>query len=220
MFEIMAEKPKRILYLGTNPLGCQGREDVFHCPIIEIVPREIPRYVIEDMEEYTHFIFTSKHSVSLFLNFVQDKKVLEGKVICAVGQESAKKLELLGAPFPHIAKEETQEGIIDLLCSMDLKEAYVLFPRSSLARHGIENFLMAREVRYQAFDLYDTVTKKPEQMPNLEQFEEIVFTSPSTVKAFVDLFLTLPKDKKLTSIGPITQEALQSHLMHNRGAIR
>jgi uroporphyrinogen-III synthase len=39
-------------------------------------------------------------------------------------------------------------------------------------------------------------------------FDEIVFTSPSTVAAFKEIFGALPRGKKLVAIGPITEEAL------------
>jgi uroporphyrinogen-III synthase len=57
--------------------------------------------------------------------------------------------------------------------------------------------------------LYDTVTQKLEPKPDLNHVQEIVFTSPSTVLAFLEIFGALPKGKKLIAIGPITQQQLE-----------
>ena len=81
-------------------------------------------------------------------------------------------------------------------------------PRSSRSRPVIAQFFQEKEIRYQACDLYDTVTQALKPKPDLKLVDEIVFTSPSTVSAFLEIFGKLPKDKKLTAIGPVTQEML------------
>jgi uroporphyrinogen-III synthase len=62
-------------------------------------------------------------------------------------------------------------------------------------------------------DLYDTVPQKLEPIPDLNAIDEIVFTSPSTVRAFVEIFRHIPQDKTLTCLGPITQEELQKEIL-------
>jgi uroporphyrinogen-III synthase len=46
-------------------------------------------------------------------------------------------------------------------------------------------------------------------VPNLAAFDEIVFTSPSTIEAFLAIFGALPRDKILTPVGPVTEAALR-----------
>jgi uroporphyrinogen-III synthase len=81
-------------------------------------------------------------------------------------------------------------------------------PRSSLSRPILANFFNEREIRYQACDLYDTLSQWIEPKPDLDQVNEVVFTSPSTVKAFLEIFGGLPKGIKCLAIGPVTQQAL------------
>jgi uroporphyrinogen-III synthase len=73
---------------------------------------------------------------------------------------------------------------------------------------------MQRQIRFQACDLYDTVSQEICPKPDLDQVDEIVFTSPSTVKAFVEIFGGLPRGKKCLAIGPITQQALLNATMN------
>lgn len=202
---------KRVLYLGTHPASYLADGLLIHYPVIKLIPRPIPPHILEDMPGYTHLIFTSKNAVAIFFQTV-GKIGLSGKAIVAIGQSTASRLALEGCLPTHIAQEETQEGIITLLRPMDLKEAYILLPHSALARHTLENFFLERGIRHQMCDLYDTVAQKIEPVPDLNTIDEIVFTSPSTVRAFVEIFSHIPHNKKLTCLGPITKEELMRSL--------
>lgn len=211
---------KRTLYLGTHPASYPAEGDLIHYPVIKLIPRPIPPHILEDMPEYTHFIFTSKNAVAIFFQTIESQlqnsmlPILIGKVdlkektIIAIGKSTASRLVLEGCQPTHVAQEETQEGIISLLRPMDLREAYILLPHSSLARHALENFFSEHGIRHQICDLYDTITQKIEPVPDLDTIDEIVFTSPSTVRAFVEIFSHIPHNKKLTCLGPITKEEL------------
>jgi len=57
------------------------------------------------------------------------------------------------------------------------------------------------------------VTKKPELLPNIADFDEIFFSSPSTCDAYLELFRTLPKEVTLLAQGPVTSERLEHFLL-------
>ncbi|MBI2742853.1 MAG: uroporphyrinogen-III synthase [Chlamydiales bacterium] len=203
---------KRTLYLGTSPAHFASEGHLIHYPVIKVVPRspnhpEIAQ-AFENLSSCTHIIFTSKNTVAVFLQQVEREK-LEGKCIIAIGRVTAAHLNLQKVRVDHVAEQESQEGIIALLETLDLKGANIFMPRSSLARPQIVHFLQEKGVNYTAVDLYDTVVQRLEPTPELRDFDEIIFTSPSTVHAFKEIFGHLPKDKKLIAIGPITEEALR-----------
>jgi uroporphyrinogen-III synthase len=139
-------------------------------------------------------------------------KDLEGKEIVAIGKITAKYIEQHGAKVAKIADSETQEGMIHLLALEDLGKSYVFLPQSSRARCNLVQSLVHRGVRHQRCDLYDTKVKIPTVKPKLENFDEIIFTSPSTIDAFQKVFGKLPKEIKLTAIGPVTRIRLNSIL--------
>lgn len=174
------------LYLGLRP-----KAGTIHYPVIKTVPLEV-----QSVEEFTHIIFTSQTTVEYW------KWPLEGKVVIAIGEATAKML-----PNPLIALEATQEGIIALLQTIPLQNARICYPKSKRARPLLAEYLQ----KFSSFtvDLYDTVCQKPEPVPNLDAFDEIVFTSPSTVEGFIKIFGKLPKNKRLVPIGPVTKRALQ-----------
>lgn len=215
---------KTILYLGTDPthFEAQGRAKghLIHYPIIKIVPRALDnpeiRQAYDDLSEYTHFIFTSKNAVNVFCEHLDELKKTPSdftqKKVVAIGHVTAAHLSVNGLNPQWTAEEETQEGLVKLLSLIDLDDAYLFMPRSALSRPVLANYFKEREIRYQACDLYDTITQCLEPKPELEHIDEIVFTSPSTVKAFLEVFGKIPLGKKLLAIGPVTEEALRSSL--------
>jgi uroporphyrinogen-III synthase len=144
-----------------------------------------------------------------FLAQLSDKSLLRNKQLVAIGKSTAAKLTQAGYAPHLICQDESQEGMIELLKTQDLHNAYLFYPRSLLARKKLERYLVNRGVRHQTCDLYETVFQKPVPVPDLTQVDEIIFTSPSTVKGFMAAFGAIPSNKKLTCIGPITEEELK-----------
>ncbi|MBS0621134.1 MAG: uroporphyrinogen-III synthase [Verrucomicrobia bacterium] len=210
---------KKILYLGTDPTHFESEDEVIHYPVIQIVPRPLSdpevKRVFDDLLEYTHLLFTSKNCVRIFCAHVaamgMAPEQIQARVI-AIGKVTALHLQDRGFAVHRVAQEETQEGLLHLLSSEDLENAYLFLPRSSLSRPILVNAFQEREIRYQACDLYDTLTQRVESKPCLEEIDEIVFTSPSTVRAFLEIFGPLPKDKVLRAIGPITDLNLKQQM--------
>jgi uroporphyrinogen-III synthase len=212
---------KTVLYLGTDPIhfAQHGQFDghLIHYPVIEIVPKSLHELQIkmayDDFSNYTHLILTSKNAVHIFLQHLKELKIsvecLSNKTLISIGSVTAAHLKAYGVICHHVAEQESQEGVISLLNHLDMDDAYVFLPRSALSRPVLTQYFKEREIRFQACDLYDTKTSRRSPVPDLAQVDEIVFTSPSTVKGFLEVFGPLPRDKKLLAIGPITEEALR-----------
>lgn len=211
---------KKTLYLGTDPSYFFLEGHIIHYPIIKIIPRTLAdpelKASFDDLQEYTHIIFTSKNAVKVFFDIARsiykDLSFLQERSIFAIGKVTCDALKKEGFVPVVVSSDETQEGMIKELELEDLEEAYVFFPRSSLSRPVLLDYLYKNGIRHQACNLYDTVAHLPGPPPNLKQIDEIVFTSPSTVEAFYSLFGFIPTDKSLKVIGPITEEALLQRL--------
>lgn len=200
LFKKIDVRQKKVLYLGLDPTHFKTFGQIIHYPVIKTIPRKITISI----DQYTHIIFTSKTTVKYLPN------ILKSQFIIAIGNITAKHLTERGFPPHVIAEDETQEGIIAELEKMDLSRAHILLPHSSLARPKLEEYLKSKNIRYFACDLYDTVAQRPFPVPDLNLIDEIVFTSPSTVHAFLEIFSPIPREKKLTAIGPITKSVLDS----------
>jgi len=213
----------KILYLGLDPSRFKGKGDLVHYPVIAIVPLSpfssslIKAY--EKISDATHFVFTSQNAVRVFFHHCEvlklDKEHLKKKQIIAIGIATALSLKEAGFAAHFVAKKETQEGIIEILKQQDLNKACLFFPRSSRARSILLDFCERHHIRYIACDLYDTIFQRLEPVPDLREFDEIIFTSPSTVEGFLRIYKKIPIDKACSAIGPITKATLSKHLEDN-----
>jgi len=211
---------KKILYLGLDIPSALQNKNVCHCPLISIVSRSTNDALINQafkkFADYTHLIFTSKTAVRIFFDMARSFGIsIEGirsKTLISVGQSTAARMKKEGVTAQYIATEETAEGVITVLSGMDLKNPYFLLPQSSIARSVITNWLEGQKIIYLACPIYDTMPNIPKDLPLLANFDEIFFTSPSVVDAFIQAYGSLPHDKILTAIGSVTGRYLQSIL--------
>ncbi|MBI5273905.1 MAG: uroporphyrinogen-III synthase [Chlamydiales bacterium] len=211
---------KKVLFTGLDPTFFALQDPVLHVPLIDIVPRPIHNVEIQNMyhhlHQFTHIIFTSKSAVRIFFNYLKEMNKslsdLASIKILSVGKRTSLELKKNHITNIYTAKEEQQEGIVDLLKEMDLTNAYILMPRSAGARPLLIHFLVEHSIRHYFCDLYDTVYVKPTIDIPFSEIGEIVFTSPSTVNAFFSFFKTLPDHLSFKCIGEITRQALHHYL--------
>lgn len=176
-----------------------------HTPLIKICP--LPFKILK-IDHITHFIFTSKSAVNLFF-ISHPKNSLVDKTCMAVGTATAAILEKYGVKNILVASDQRAEGIISLLETLNLEEAHVLWPHGAKARPLISEYLIQRGVPFQEAILYDTLPEIPDPKVDINLIDEIIFTSPSTVKSFMQFYGRPPQDKVLTPIGSVTHEYIQ-----------
>jgi uroporphyrinogen-III synthase len=193
----------KTLYLGLDPSRFPYSGTLFHYPVIRTERIEGADFFTaqELWPDVTHVIFTSQTAVSYW------DLDLRGKTAIAIGEPTRDAL-LIRHPQPLLAPKATQEGVIELLQTLDLQTAFLFLPHSSRARKKLTDFLQMSRLHFFSLNLYDTLFQKVEPVPNLDDFDEIVFTSPSTVEGFLRIYGQLPVGKQLTPIGPITAQAL------------
>ena len=209
---------RRVLYLGINLPGSQQNIEFVHCPIIEVKRRDLEslRFSFLKFLQSTHLIFTSRHAVLFAMEaiyyFFGDYRGLKDKTAIAIGPATEQALSNYSIKC-LIAKVYTQEGITSLLDQIDLSDAYLFYPRSSRARPDLAMYLQQKKHPHHICDLYDTCSVNLAHLPSLEEFDEIIFTSPSTVEAFFSQIKVIPKHIELTPIGPITAQAIQAQFL-------
>jgi uroporphyrinogen-III synthase len=204
--------PRHILYLGLDPTHYSAQGEVTHWPIIQITPRPLSEPAVRDalgkFDHYSHILITSKSTVAILQEYFSqlgiDLHIWAKKSTLAVGKITAKHLEACGITPFRVAKEETAEGLIQELRQLRLVNAHIFWPHSSQARPVIKEFLKRESIRYRACVLYEPLPRPPINLPDVNYFDEIVFTSPSTVAAFLQIFGKLPSQSQIVAIGPIT----------------
>lgn len=200
---------KRILYLGTDPSHFVADGQVIHCPLIQIVPRPTDQLAqaYQQFAQSSHVVFTSKNAVSVCFTQLQELGIspLPFQEWIAVGQVTASYLQRYGVSGMHVALDERQEGVISLLQGMTPRHLFI--PKSSRSRPLLFDWLNTQGISYTAVDIYDTQFLPP-VVTQWQEMDLIVFTSPSTVQAFVHYFGQLPPQKKCYALGEVTQRAL------------
>lgn len=211
---------KKILYLGLNPKNFKGDQSkLIHLPIIKTVPRDknLCIHDLKDVDTFTHLIFTSQTTVDIFFDLMNEipisKSLLQNKIYLAVGQATKKKLESYLIENIWIAKNETQEGVIELIKEIPKENSYIFWPHSALSRKILSLFLKKENYHYRESIFYDTVPHFDHEPINFNEIKEIIFTSPSTVDAFLNLYPTIPNKILFTAIGPITKKAIEDKIL-------
>jgi len=189
----------KTLYLGIDP---PQNSAYYHYPLIKTVFREPWKESIEALEECSHLIFTSKNGIRAVSTHLKSKPAF------AVGKQTAHYLRQYGFQDILFPKRETAEGLVELLDLQFFNQPYFVWPHSALSRTVISDYLLAKRLRFHAFIAYDTYSLASLPKPDLKEYEEIIFTSPSTVISFLEHFGKPPSHLKLTAIGPITAESI------------
>lgn len=196
---------KYALYVG---LDAPKRHDVnvIHIPLIKIAPK--PPHELktqfEKLNKATHIIVTSKSTVAIAKEHFQ----LHPAQFISVGSATTKQLLAIGIQNILTAKNECQEGIIQLIEELQPKSPFFFWPHSSLSRPILSQYFTQKNYSYIECSLYDTHFLTPEVNIDLQTINEIHFTSPSTVEAFFAHFGRPPAHITLHTIGPITKDRL------------
>ena len=199
------------LYLGTSLDFFSSDKKVIHYPVIRLIPKSIKEEKVcsclNKLTSFSHVLFTSKNCVEILWDLCHQLSIdpsasLQDKCI-SIGPSTSSILRSKGVEPLLEALESTQEGMIASLEGVELK--CVFYPRSSLARSLLSNYLIEKNIPHELLDLYDTVYQEPAHKPSLEEIEEIVFTSPSTVDGFFKIFQKIPEGIKVSFQGPVTE---------------
>jgi uroporphyrinogen III methyltransferase/synthase len=233
--KVLITRPRNQADSFANDLTEAGFEPIFF-PVIEIRPFEenvaLDR-AIAKLDCYDWIVFTSVNGVDAFFERLPTppsplplapfgdasrERGAEGGVrVAAIGPKTAQALESRGVTPDFVPEEYIAEAILPGLG--DLRGRWVLLPRAEIARKALpEAILEAGGVAHE-IAVYQTV---PAEI-NLDGLaalksgvDAVTFTSPSTVKNFVEVVcragfdpLHLPGNPKIACIGPITRKAAE-----------
>lgn len=206
----------KIVYVGLDPSRLYPGKSVLHLPLIRIAPLKADepslQRAVRLWDAFTHVVVTSRAAAALLPQLLPPER-LHRKRFLAVGAATAQALpagcDVVMAPFAQA------EGIAALLGALD-KSAFVFYPHSRQARSVVARALHNLRLRHYACVFYDTLPTLPHFTPDWSLVEKIVFTSPSTVDAFLGAFARFPDQVLLEAIGPITKAYLARVVVQNR----
>jgi hydroxymethylbilane synthase len=201
---------KKVLYTGLEaPKG----ENIIHVPLIETVPLSShPSLTL--IKGASHLLFGSKTAIGYFFEALEslgiEKKDILKKPCFSIGKKTS--ISLMEAGFKEIktATSETSRGLCELL-SKESSIKSLLWPHSELASNVLPSFFQSRKIPYIDWPLYTTKTKDTSPF-SLVEVDEIFFSSPSGVSAFIKIFKTLPEDILMATQGAVTYDFLKTKI--------
>ena len=231
---------KPTLYTGTLPDIEKRNADYTYTQLIEINNSSIfsLKDALYDEENYEYYkgkdlawddddekkpkyvVFTSQHSISSTIECIPELlEEQENYIFISIGDTTTEALHNAGIKDVIQVEEDNRFGIIKWFEKE--KEKYdeanaryedIIYPHSSLSPEDIPLALQELGFSVKSFVAYKNVMPEHPRLVNLNHFKRIVFTSPSTIDNFIELYGKLPEDSEFITRGPITQKHLEEVL--------
>lgn len=211
------DKKARVLVLGTHPEKYTHLGTIVHRPIVKCVGLEDYSHfeeILKRLKTFDWLIFTSAHSVRFFFERLHlvgsDARSLASVRIAAIGKTTAGELSDFGILADLVPDNESSAGLLDKFGTMDMNNKSVLIPRAKVASHELPEGLTAMGAAVEEVPAYMTVEIEPADV-DFEHIDKILFTSGSTVRAFVKKFGHVPPQVKAYCLGTPTQAEAKKH---------
>ena len=202
------------LLTGTSENG-KEKSSVVNTPLIQINKiTENVRFhtAVREIGNFDWLIFTSRYGVRYFFEAINELKVdirtLSSVKIASVGPVTTAELGKY-AIYPDIESvTESAEGIVDYFKEMKLTGKQMLLPRSDKGLKFLSDAL--RHLGNTVIDIpvYRNETNTQAEKKDLSLFQKIIFSSPSGVDAFTEIYGLLPNGVQLTAKGKTTLKKL------------
>jgi uroporphyrinogen III methyltransferase/synthase len=215
------KKNKRTLFTGLSRERFFVNGTYFHLPLIKIEPmksyKEFDHY-LRNIKTFHWIVFASRYGVEYVFKRLKhigrDVRTLNNIKIAAIGNSTANRLLDFGIFADLVPKKESSLGLIKELQKLNLAGKKIFLPRSDISDKGLNKALKDLGAEVVTSFAYRNVI--PEDLPdlNLNFFDQIMFTSPSTVRNFIKRYDSLPKKVKIKCIGDVTlKEAKRCRLL-------
>ena len=209
----------KVLVTGTSAEPYRHLGEVAHTPLIEIAEPEDCRPLdaaVNRLASYSLVVFTSRFAVAALMERLLarggDARRLAGARLAAIGRATAAALRGRGLAADVVAAAEHTDGLVDALYRAGgLVSERVLLPRSALAGDALTEKLGAAGAEVTAVTAYRNLPVPDPVRVDLAAIDAVLFTSPSTVKAFRGLYgERIPPALALWCRGPRTRDVAQA----------
>lgn len=217
---ILITRPRAQAQEFANALIAHGAIPIFF-PVIEIIPPADYSKLddtLQNLERYDWLIFTSIHSVDAFFQRLGVNKLPSHLHMAVVGSKTSQALSAYGVKADHMPDEYISEGLFSGL-NENIAGKQFLLPQSDLVNHSLGDQIRQTGGIVTEVIAYQNVIAAvdPSGLEALRSGVDVVtFTSPSTVRNFIQLVrengldpFDLPGQPIFACIGPVTQKAAQ-----------
>lgn len=225
-FEHTGARGQEVLVTGTSASDYTGLGKVIHTPLIRVEKsrdNEVGRLLRERIESLQWIVFTSRYGVRFFFELLHDLhydlRSLSRTSIASVGKTTTAELGKLGL-YPDIeSPTESAEGLVAYFQRTGISGQHILLPRSDKGLKYLSDQLRSLGNEVTDLPVYHNVPNREVQKVDLKSIAKILFSSPSGVEAFREVYGELPANIQLVAKGKTTENNIQLALHETLQAI-
>jgi len=212
----LTKKP-RILVFGTHPEKYKHRGTIVHRPLIESVTLDDYSQadkVLNTLNTSDWLVFTSTNGVKFFFKRLNeiglDTRAIASAKVAAIGQTTAEKLRTFGILADIQPKLESSVGLLEEFQKVDVKNKRILLVRPKVGSSELLDGLTDAGADVEAVIVYKNIDIEPEEI-NFDAIDQVLFTSGSTVRAFMKRYGSVPTGIKVYCLGQPTLNEATKH---------
>ncbi len=168
--------------------------------------------VLKQLNTFDWIVFTSTNGVEFFfqrLNAVGlDTRSIGTVKVAAIGKTTAEKLKAFGVLVDMQPKLESSDGLLEEFKKVSLKGKRILLVRPKIGSSMLLDGLA--DAAIEAVVVYRNVNIEPEET-DFDFIDQILFTSGSTVRAFLKQYGSVPDGVKVYCLGQPTLNEAKKH---------
>lgn len=201
-----------ILVTGTHKEHFESLGKVIHQPMIEITrtPEAGLLQKIEKLDQFDWLFFTSRYSVRFFFetlrNSGRDSRYLHLLRIASIGHVTSDALKEEGISPDLQAEDESSVGLLKLIKEKGINAGKVFIPRSNIGLTVLPDGLASLGWEVETFAIYTNKLPEDSVALDLEFVDKIVFSSPSCVSNFIQVYGAFPANKEFIFRGKETEK--------------
>ncbi|MHC4762174.1 MAG: uroporphyrinogen-III C-methyltransferase [Planctomycetota bacterium] len=210
-------KKPNVLVLGQHRQKYNRLGNIVHRRIIDCIP--IDNYtkadaVLKDIGIFDWIVFTSVNGVKYLFERLytmgKDARALSSAKIAAIGKTTANRLKEFGITADMVPENESSTGLLEEFAKLDMKNKKVLLPQSEIASKKLPDGLLSLQAVIEKVLVYKAVDIDLGPV-DFDYIDQILFTSGSTVRAFIKRFGQVPENIKSYCLGQPTLDKARKH---------
>lgn len=212
------EKAPNVLVLGNHPERYYHLGRIVHRRMIDCVRLQdysgVDSLLRQILGKIDWIVFTSINGARFCFERLHsigaDARALASAKVAAIGESTARRLLEFGIVADMVPKTESSSGLLEEFGRIDIKGSNVLLPQAQKASKELQRGLAAAGAVVHTVAVYKTVEVDPGEI-DFDHIDQILFTSGSTVRAFVNRFGTVPPNVTVRCLGQPTWNEARKH---------
>jgi len=204
-------KKSKILHLGNHPGRYSHLGTIVHRQIIRCIETENDAQAdayFKHPKQHDWIVFTSGNGIKFFFKKLYatgfDARIFANTKFAVIGKASGKRLLEYGIKADLCSKVESSAGLLAAFSDMDMSAISILLPQAEVSSAELPNGLSARGANVDKLTVYKTIETEIDDV-DMDYIDQILFTSGSTVRAFVNKFGPVPEHIEPLCLGVPTQ---------------